>query len=590
VVVEKILGPSETLPSGWQADGTTGYDFTSLVANVLLRPQGSARLRAVAAPFGGLTLGFSDVAYESKRLVLQTTLAAELTVLARHLDRISEQHRYTRDFTLNHLQEALGQIVACFPVYRTYIRRDDAEVSERDAAIVGKAVAEARRRSPIINASLFDFIESVLLNREPPGLTPAQIQERRTFVTRLQQLTGPVLAKGIEDTAFYRYLPLLALNEVGGNPERFGATDAEAHESLLKRHHRAPHSLSATATHDSKRGEDTRARLYVLSEVADAWALATAQWSGLVAEHRHTVDGAPAPDAAEEYLLFQTLVGTWPLAGWDSAPDYPDRIRAYMAKARHEAKVRTSWINPNPPYDAAAEAFVNAVLDPERSAAFLSSVDAFVRTIIQPGLCNSLAQVVLKVAAPGVPDFFQGTELWDFSLVDPDNRRLIDFGLRRARLTGLLADFEARNAAAVASWFAAPEDGAIKLWVTAAALRLRRVRRAVFEQGAYQPLAVRGPAATHAFAFARTDGDDAVIAVVGRFFATLAATREAGSGAPQPLGAAWADTTLALPPGPLSQRRFRDVLTGQIIEPSDDALPLSAIFRHLPVALLEVAP
>ena len=634
IVVEKILAPAENLPSAWDVDGTTGYELMPILAGVLVRPTGGLRLRAVAANFaanlaansaggsGGQSghpdpssssppsstglRSFTDVGYESKRELLWTTLAAELTVLARRLDRISEQHRYTRDFTLNHLQAALLEVVACFPVYRTYVRscaRDqEPEISEGDRLVIGQAIAAARRRNPLINASLFDFIESVLMRRDPPGLAPAELDERRTFETRFQQLTGPVCAKGIEDTAFYRYLPLLALNEVGGDPTRFGAADVEIHRALADRARSSPRSLSATATHDTKRGEDTRARLYVLSEVADAWAIATSQWSSLNAAHKIKVDGTPAPDPAEEFILYQTLAGSWPLGGLASEPGYPERIHQYMAKARHEAKTNTSWINPNPDYDRAADAFVDALMDPERSSRFHESMETFVRKIARPGLWNGLAQVVLKVCAPGIPDFFQGTELWDFSLVDPDNRRLVDYRVRRAWLGAMSAELErvagsgrtpesAVAGSPVEGWFDAPEDGRIKLWVTAAALRARRRNREALELGAYQPIVPVGTAAAHVFAFARSappvpaDGragkrdGQIVIAVVGRFLVSL--------GAERPCGPAWDGTRLSLPEA-LAGRTFREVLTDRIVRPTGDGgLPLPDVFRHLPVAILE---
>ena len=584
VVVEKILGRDEIMPPGWMADGTTGYDFIPILGDLFMWPQGQNRLRAVASQMGSAA-SFADVAHESKRLVLQTTLAAELTVLARRLDRISEQHRYTRDFTLNHLQAALGEVIACFPVYRTYIRRDDPEVSERDRAVIQRAVSAARRRNPLLNSSLFDFIEAVLLCRDPPELAEAQIDERRTFVTRFQQLTGPVVAKGTEDTAFYRYLPLVAANEVGSHPGQLGRSEAEVHRALARRRENAPHTLSATATHDTKRGEDARARLYVLSEVADEWAAVVERWSGSNAAHKTEVDGFPAPDGAEELLLYQTLVATWPLGpllGRDSEPDFADRIRAYMTKARHEAKVHTSWINPHHAYDAAAESFVDAVLDPARSGAFIESIEGFARTLAPAGLCTSLSQVLLKIAAPGIPDFYQGTELWDFSLVDPDNRRLIDFSRRHDWLRGMLAEVEAHGKEPIRSWFEAPQDGRIKLWITAAALRLRRARRSLFERGDYQPLALIGKAAEHVFAFARTDGDQAALAVVGRFFGRFAATR----GPARPIGKAWGDTRLTLPAS-LSGRRFRDALTGRLLAADGDSLSLAAVFEDLPLALLE---
>jgi len=396
-----------------------------------------------------------------------------------------------------------------------------------------------------------------------------------------------VMAKGVEDTAFYRHLPLVALNEVGGDPRRVGAPTGAIHARLSARRDSAPRTLSATATHDTKRGEDTRARLYVLSEVAETWAAATNLWSTLTANHRTIVDGAAVPAPAEEYFFYQSLVGAWPVGGLDSGPGsvdpgFSERLRAYMSKARHEAKLHTSWINPNPAYDQAADQFVAAALDPERSRGFLRDVDGFVRTIVKPGLWNSLSQVILKTASPGIPDFFQGTELWDFSLVDPDNRRLVDFELRRRRLTDLRAAFQERGADAVAAWFESPDDGAIKLWLTAAALRTRRTHRTVFERGTYVPLEVRGPCAEHVLGFARVDGGAAVIAVVGRFFARLRG--------PRPTGAVWGETQLALPPA-LAGRSWRDTLTGKTLPapPGGGWLDLAAIFQTLPVALLEVA-
>ncbi len=589
VVVEKILGPGERLPAGWMADGTTGYDFIATLGDLFIRPEGAAPLRAVAAKFGS-PASFDEAAHESKRLMLQVSLAAELTVLARRLDRISEQHRYTRDFTLNHLQVALGEIIASFSVYRSYVRREDVEVSDHDQVVIRRAVTAARRRNPLLNSSLFDFVESLLLRRDPPELEEAQVDERRTFVERFQQLTGPVVAKGVEDTTFYRYLPLLAANEVGSHPGRLGRPDSEVHRVLKVRLDTAPHTLSATATHDTKRGEDARARLYALSEVPDAWGNAADRWAAANAPHKREVDGVPAPDVAEEYLLYQTLVGAWPLGGVGSEPDFADRIRAYMTKARHEAKVHTSWINPDSAYDAAAEAFVDAILDPERSAPFLKDLGDFVGTIARAGLYTSLSQVVCKVAAPGIPDFFQGTELWDFSLVDPDNRRMVDLGRREDWLRAMLAEVETRGAAAVAGWFGAPEDGRIKLWITAAALRLRRARRSLFETGDYQPLVVQGKIAEHVFAFARGEGSEAALAIVGRFFSGFggppSAQRPASPETARPTGQAWGDARLMLPPT-LSGRRFRDGLTGRALAAEGDSLPLATVFEHLPVALLE---
>ena len=577
VIVEKILAPGESLRTDLAADGTTGYDFIAFVARLLTSGEGWLRLRAVAAQFSGPMVTFDEMAGDAKRLVLKTTLAAELTVLARRLDRISEQHRYTRDFTLNHLHAALAEAVACFSVYRTYVREPDGEVGGPDARAIRRAIADARRRNPLINASLFDFIEVVLLHRDPPGLDAVQIQARREFVTRFQQLTGPVLAKGIEDTAFYRYLPLVALNEVGGDPMRPETSDEDLH-AVLGARLQTPHTLSASATHDTKRGEDTRARLYVLSEIADVWAAAIARWTLMNAQFKTTIDEADAPIGAEEYLLYQTLVGTWPMRGRSTEPDFAERIAQYMTKARREAKLVTSYINPNPPYEKAAEAFVAAVLDPARNAAFLDDIETFVTAIVRGGVYNSLAQLVLKLAAPGVPDFFQGSEAWDFTLVDPDNRRLVDLPARVPVLNALFAAVEARGATAVEAWFRQPADGHIKTWITAAGLRLRQARQALFQRGDYEPLAVEGPAARHAFAFARRDGAQAALAIVGRQLTSW--------GVASPVGEAWRDTIVRLPRD-LASARLRDGLTGRELTVVDGVLRLESVFASLPVALLE---
>ncbi|MGD0839023.1 MAG: malto-oligosyltrehalose synthase, partial [Polyangia bacterium] len=524
VVVEKILGRGETLRHDFAADGTTGYDFIALAAGILIRPQGAAQLRTLAAELG-VGASFPAIAAESKRLVLDNTLAAELTMLVRRLDRISEQHRYTRDFTLHQLQAALAEVVAEFDVYRTYVRESDsaATVAEADVRAIAHAVATARRHHPMLNASLFNFIEEVLLHRDPPGLAPEQVQARREFVTRFQQLTSPVYAKGIEDTAFYRYLPLIALNEVGSDPERWFASDAELHAALAARLATSPHTMSASATHDSKRGEDARARLYVLSELADSFAVTVRRWFAMNYRFKRTVHDAPAPDISEEYLLYQSLLGAWPVAGWASEPDFSRRVITYMTKARHEAKLFTSYINPDLAYEAAAESFVASVLDPQQSRTFLDDVEHFVATLMPGGLANSLAQLVVKLAAPGIPDFFQGCEGWDFSLVDPDNRRLVDFATRSAQLREVEVAFARDGHRAVEAWFAAPRDARIKMWVTSAGLRLRQERAVLFQTGDYQPVLGQGPAADHIFAFARSVGREAVVAVVGRRLTTLAA-------------------------------------------------------------------
>jgi (1->4)-alpha-D-glucan 1-alpha-D-glucosylmutase len=581
VIVEKILAADETLRPELAADGTTGYDFMALAAGLLLDGAGAARLRATAAEVTGGAAPFRDVATEAKLMVLSSTLAAELTVLARRLDRISEQHRYSRDFTLQQLHATLSQVVASFPIYRTYVRETEDEVGPADARAITQAIGHARRSNPLLNRSLFEFLEAVLLHRDPPGLSPAAREARREFVTRFQQLTAPVFAKGIEDTAFYRYLPLVALNEVGGDPSRLQVSDADLHAALAGRGQATPRTLSATATHDSKRGEDARARLFVLSEVPEIWAEACKRWAAMHGQSKTMVDGAPAPDASEEYFLYQSMVAAWPLLGWASEPELSARLTSYMVKARHEAKSFTSYINPNPSYEKAAEAFVTNLLDPDRNASFLAEVDGFVAKIAAAGICNSLAQLVLKLASPGVPDFFQGRELWDFSLVDPDNRRPVDFAARAALLGKLRAEVGKRGAAAGEDWMRAPADGRIKLWLTTAGLGLRAARSDLFADGGYRPLVAQGPLARHVFGFAREHDGNAVIALMARHVFGLPAA--------PPTGGMWAKSAVELPAA-WGTRKFQDTFTGRTVEPKAGRLGLEEVFASLPVSLLETTP
>jgi (1->4)-alpha-D-glucan 1-alpha-D-glucosylmutase len=590
VVVEKILAEDEPLPAEWPVHGTTGYDFLNQISAVLVDDAGVRKLKEIAGREGIIDADFSQVVYESKKLVLASALSAELTVLARRLDRISEQQRYTRDFTRNGLLEALGEVVACFPVYRTYIRPGDTGVSERDRHVIEVAIRSAKRRNPVVNESLFDFVRRVLLLEiaEPTASSEAERAEQREFVLRFQQITGPVMAKGLEDTAFYRYFPLAALAEVGGDPSGTGISVAEFHRRNRERAARSPHGLNATATHDTKRGEDTRARLLALSEIPQVWADATARWRYLLTERRGNLSGVEIPAPAEENLFFQTLLGAWPIGGLDergwSEPEFPQRIRDYMGKALLEAKVNTSWINRNEGYEAAVDRFVQAALDPGRSRAFLDDFSGFQTRLRRPGYYTALAQLLLKLACPGVPDFYQGTELWDLALVDPDNRRPVDWARRRAHLEVVLAEAERDPAGLADRLLAQPEDGRLKLFVLTRGLHLRRARGELFERGAYEGLITGGPRAAELIALARSLGSDVAIALCGRHF-TRICERDAS-----PVGPVWKDTTVRLPEG-LAGRRFRDVLTGRtVVSQQTGTLPVAETLLHLPVALLTLEP
>jgi (1->4)-alpha-D-glucan 1-alpha-D-glucosylmutase len=612
VVVEKILTGDEKLPPEWPVQGTTGYEFLNVTNGIFVDPDGARALEKIYQRVRGAPEDFDDLLYRTKKLILESALSSELYVLARRLDRISEQHRWSRDFTLNSLHRALGEVVASFPVYRSYVQMGSVEVSPGDRHHIVSAVRGAKRRNQSMSASLFDFIADILLLRDPEGLSDADRYERRELVARLQQLTGPVMAKGMEDTAFYRYFPLASLNEVGGRPARSAVEVQRFHQWNAQRLATWPHALSATATHDTKRGEDVRARLDALSEIPRLWQGAFRRWQRLNRRHRTLVDEAHVPDGNEEYLFYQTLLGAWPLQpmGPEEHARFVDRMSAYMNKVVKEAKQHTSWINVNEPYEHAVDQFVRKVLEGPREAsgdgggaanAFLDDLGRFHHTLVVPGMLTSLSQLLVKIAAPGVPDFYQGTELWDLTLVDPDNRQPVDYQRRRQLMEALDARAAGANVAnvtkvdqrqVVRDLLTSPADGAIKLYVTREALRLRRDRRALFEEGSYLPLRAEGPRSRHAIAFARAAPDAApdggrptILAIAGRFFTALSSDGQL------PIDpAVWAETTVTLDPT-LPRGPYRDVFTGRTVTANaSGAIRLEEVFADVPAALLHSPP
>jgi (1->4)-alpha-D-glucan 1-alpha-D-glucosylmutase len=585
IVAEKILIGNEPLRTNWAVEGTTGYGFLNLLNGLFVDHSRGKAFQQLYRRFTGWSTPFDDLVCASKRLILQVTMSSELNVLARRLDRISEQHRWYRDFTLEHLRDALREVIAAFPVYRTYIRGDDKTVDPEDRRQINIAIREAKRQNPNIDETVLDFIRSVLLLEHPEGLDEGQRAERQLFTMRFQQLTSPVMAKGLEDTAFYRYYPLASLNEVGGSPERFGVSVNAFHRRNLIRAELWPHAMSTTSTHDTKRGEDVRARISVLSEMPAEWYRAIRRWKEMNQRWKTKVGERLAPDANEEYLLYQTLVGSWPLQTLNAAghAEYVERIQHYMKKALHEAKVHSSWISPNAEYDEATERFVASLLDRTPGNAFLEDFHQFCAPIARAGVWNSISQVLLKVTSPGVPDFYQGNELWCFDLVDPDNRRPVNFDVRRE----MLAKLRPRNGCdmtAMAGRMAAdPADGAIKMHITSRALRARRDYRDLFARGTYVPLNATGSRTGNVVAFARSlDGKTAIVAA-GRFFLKLFNSH------PVPAGDVWGNTQVLLPRR-IEHRCFEDVLTGQrlSIDQRDDrsVLSLARAFAHCPVALL----
>jgi (1->4)-alpha-D-glucan 1-alpha-D-glucosylmutase len=573
VVVEKILAPGEPLPASWKAAGTTGYEFLNLLNGVFVDRTQARLVEDIYRRVLHEGASFPEIVYEAKRLLMDTSMASEMAMLAHRLNTISEKHRTTRDFTLGSLTRVLTEIIAAFPVYRTYVGDGATEPSERDQEYIARAIAVAQDRTPTTDPSIYDWIHELLLARVPAWATEADRAERKDWLMRFQQMTGPITAKGYEDTALYRYHRLVSLNDVGSDPARFGTSLSEFHAAMQARQHDAAGALSATSTHDTKRSEDVRARINVLSEVPRLWRPRVGRWQRLNRRHRTVVNGRPVPGPADEYLMYQTLVGAWPISA--------ERLKTYVLKAAREAKAHTSWVYQDARYEEALAGFAEAIVDPRRSREFLRDFTAFQARIAHFGAFASLAQTLVKITAPGVPDFYQGTELWDLSLVDPDNRRPVDFELRRQLLEGLVAEIDsAHDLASLARYLVkTKDDGRIKLYVIRQALACRTGHRAVFQEGEYVPLEATGPLADHVLAFARMRGPEAAVVVVPRLLARR------GIDDP-PLGAGyWGTETAVVAPAAVGTA-FRNVLTGERVSGEDGRLALERLFTNFPLALL----
>jgi len=578
VVVEKILAGHEHLPRGWPVQGTTGYDFASAVNGLFVFAPAEKDFDRVYRAFTRERETFESLLYACKKHILAFYLSSELTVLANLLNRLAASRLETRDFTLNAIRAALLELVAAFPVYRSYVTPE--HIGEQDRRHVEWAVEQARHGYDNLDDDLVGFIRRLLLAELPEDADPAYRAGAAEFAAKFQQLTGPVMAKALEDTCFYRYVRLLSLNDVGSDPRRFGVTPAAFHRLNELRLQHWPHSLISTSTHDSKRSEDVRARLNVLSEIPREWGARIGKWHRINRAKRRRRRGRSVPSRAEEYLFYQTLVGSWPVADRAAGMDeYRARICTYMTKALREAKQNTSWAKPSERYEGLMLSFVNDVLGDAARNPFLDDVDKFVDSLAVPGFLNGLGQTLLKLTSPGVPDIYQGNELWDFSLVDPDNRRPVDY----ARRVSLLAQIDAaaqdpaRLSALLHEMLANLADGRAKLYATWRALSLRAERPALFELGAYAPLETRGARAEHVCALARRHETQSAIAVVGRWFASLPRQPLAG-----PIAFEWLDTTVALPAG-----RYRDVFTQAPLEVADGkGARAQDLFAHFPVALL----
>ena len=584
LLVEKILAQDERLPAVWPVDGTTGYDYLNHANGIFTYRDNASTLEQIYSHFIGKELTFADVVVEKKRLVMNSLLGVEVRALGRQLAELAGDDRYARELPRSELISALIETTACLPIYRTYARNLD--MPDDSKLVLERAIAKARTAKPHLNPACFDFLRDVLLLLAPPHVLSRQREARLSFVMRWQQFTGPIVAKGVEDTALYVYYPLVSLNEVGGDAQPSAAASREQFlDFLAQRQAHWPHSMNATTTHDTKRSEDVRARINVLSEIPEQWEAHLKRWAEFNAVHKPDLIGQRVPYANEEYFLYQTLLGIYPADGKPSE-SLLQRLQDHVVKATREAMVHTRWTRPNLAHEQALTEFVESVLSPGKSRKFLADFLAFHASIAFFGMINSLSQTLLKITCPGVPDFYQGSELWDLRLVDPDNRRPVDFELSMNSLSELR--HERRDPIQqVSDLLAHWPDGQIKLWLIHQALRFRSQHLSLFLEGQYLPLQVSGSRSDCAVSFLRRRDQNLAIVVVPRW---LAHTQSPPGRIPPP--EFWGDTLLHLPsPAPLL---WRNVLTSEpiVASRSDDnvSVKLGDILRHLPVGLLSAEP
>jgi len=579
VVVEKILAGDETISEEWPVSGTTGYDFTNMLNALFVNGDGIRDLDKIYSSFTGGQFVFTDIVYKKKKQVMAELFPEEMEAIGRYLAHLNQNAGHVPRLGIQEAKEALVEVTACMPVYRTYMRTW--EVSRRDRMWLEYAFREAERRGNVTNSAALDFLRQVFLSNFPIDFTPKKKEEWQHFKVRWQQLTGAIMAKGFEDTALYTYNRLISLNEVGGQPDSLGLSVDEFHRHNLARLKHCPHSLNATSTHDTKRSEDVRARLNVLSEIPEEWEERLIRWSQWNKARKSKANGLPVPETNMEIFLYQTLLGAWPFSIRE-AGSFKKRLKEYVIKAAREAKEHTSWLQSNQEYEGLLLKFIESILQTSEENEFLGDFLHFQRRIAFYGAMNSLAQVLLKITSPGVPDFYQGMELWDFSLVDPDNRRQVNFDRRIKLLDKLIQQERLGQQSLVARITKSWQDGRIKLYATHKALDARRVDRDVFRDGSYVPLHVEGKRQEHVCAFARNMGEKWAVTVVPVFLTKLV---EVGG---LPCGQkVWGDDIILLPgdaPG-----YWLNVFTGERLRVfgKQKGLYISEIFNIFPVALLK---
>jgi (1->4)-alpha-D-glucan 1-alpha-D-glucosylmutase len=587
LVVEKILelgreliSRDEELPYDWPIQGTSGYEFLNIINQLFCQRENHQKFNTIYSYFTGSNDSYDALVLQKKRLILDTNLAGDLENLSNLFKRLSGKSRQGRDFTLNGIRKAIQEVLVLFPVYRTYTNSEG--IRERDREYIRETILKAKVNVPQLLNEL-SLIEKILLADYDEWLAEDEKAQWLHFTMRLQQVSGSLMAKGIEDTLFYVYNRFISLNEVGGVPAQFGMTISAFHNFNQKQQDLWPYSLNASSTHDTKRSEDVRSRLNVLSEIPDEWELQVRHWSELNQPYKQFTNTRTIPDPNDEYFLYQTLIGIFPFEGY-RGKDYSvfvERMKHYVIKAVREAKVHTEWLKPDAEYEGGYVDFVERILqmpDDNTANTFLEKFFHFQQRIAYYGIFNSLSQTLLKMVSPGVPDFYQGTELWDFSLVDPDNRRSVDFEWRIEALQEIRRRAQVDILGLIEELLSAPTDGRIKLFAIAQALATRRKYLDVFQQGAYVPIEVVGQHQDRAIAFARQYGRTTAIAVVPRFLTQLV---QPGV---YPLGLeVWEDTRLEMPQS--AQFSWRNAMTDQTL-PIADTLTLGQILEHFPVALL----
>jgi (1->4)-alpha-D-glucan 1-alpha-D-glucosylmutase len=572
MVVEKILDPDEELPSSWPVQGTSGYEFLNMVN--LLFCRGGRAMSRVYMTFTGRRGAYEDLVMEKKKLILERHMTGDVDNLAHLLKAISSRDRHGSDITLYGLKSALTEVMVSFPVYRTYVSSE--KVRQEDRFSIHRAVKRARERNPGLSHEL-DFVERFLLLELEEDLSEEEKAERVSFVMRFQQFTAPLMAKGFEDTTLYVFNRLVSLNEVGGSPDRFEIPLERFHEFNVRRKERWPHSLSATATHDTKRGEDVRARINVLTELTDEWESRLKEWNRINRGKKRRVRGFRVPERNDEYFLYQTLLGAFPFDQKDY-PQFVERMKGYIIKSVREAKVHTAWLKPDEEYESAYMAFLEDLLRPSEENLFLQAFLPFQQKIAWYGLWYSLSQTLIKITAPGVPDFYQGCELWDLNLVDPDNRRPVDYEARAASLREIKARDEKAAGPLISELLSTKEDGRIKLFLIYRGLKARRENIRLFQEGDYLPLEGEGRFRDCVIAFARKHGDEWAVVVVPRFLTAVAAEGE------YPLGKEkWKDTRILFPVD--ARQAWINTLTGEEME-GHGSLPVGDLLRAFPVSLL----